>query len=93
MQLRDKITSSGIDPASPVMNFGESKGRGFDHVVILPTGPMKKWLADPQSALAAQSRAKFYVALTRARHSVAVAMDWKSAALPAGFAFYERPET
>lgn len=93
MQLRDKITSSGVDPTSPVMNFGESKGRGFDHVVILPTGPMQKWLADPQTALAAQSRARFYVAITRARHSVAVAMDWKSPALPAGFAFYERPET
>lgn len=93
MQLRDKITSSGVDPASPAMNFGESKGRGFDHVVILPTGPMQKWLADPQAALAAQSRARFYVALTRARHSVAVAMDWKSTAPPAGFAFYERPKT
>ncbi|WP_332770524.1 UvrD-helicase domain-containing protein [Phenylobacterium sp.] len=93
VQLRDKITSNGVDPSSPAVNFGESKGRGFDHVVILPTGPMKKWLADPDSDLAAQSRAKFYVALTRARHSVAVAMDWKSAVLPEGFAFYERPAT
>jgi DNA helicase II / ATP-dependent DNA helicase PcrA len=91
MQLRDKITSSGVDPASPVMNFGESKGRGFDHVVILPTGPMQKWLADPQTALAAQSRAKLYVAITRARHSVAIAMDWKPGPLPAGFTLYERP--
>ncbi len=93
MQLRDKVTAAGVDPSSPVMNFGESKGRGFDHVVILPTGPMQKWLVDPDSELAAQSRAKFYVALTRARHSVAVAMNWKSAALPAGFSFYQRPET
>ncbi len=93
MQLRDKITATGVDPLSPVMNFGESKGRSFDHVVILPTAPMQKWLADPNSNLADQSRAKFYVALTRARHSVAVAMDWKLADLPAGFAFYERPET
>ena len=93
MQLRDKVTATGFDPLSPVMNFGESKGRGFDHVVILPTGPMQKWLVDPGSELAAQSRAKFYVALTRARHSVAVAMDWKSGALPAGFSFYQRPET
>jgi DNA helicase-2/ATP-dependent DNA helicase PcrA len=54
---------------------------------------MQKWLADPQTALAAQSRAKLYVAITRARHSVAVAMDWKSAALPAGFVFYEHPQT
>jgi superfamily I DNA/RNA helicase len=89
VQLRDKITSSGVDPTLPALNFGESKGRGFDHVVILPTGPMKKWLADPSTELAAQSRAKFYVALTRARHSVAVAMDWNVASLPAGFSLYE----
>lgn len=93
MQLRDKITSSGVDPAWPVMNFGESKGRGFDHVVILPTVPMQKWLANPQAALAAQSRARLYVAITRAKHSVAIAMDWKSTALPTSFAFYESPQT
>ena len=66
------------------MNFGESKGRGFDQVVILPTGP-QKWLADRQTTLAAQSRARLYVATTRARHSVAVAMEWKAASLPTGF--------
>lgn len=89
MQLRDKITSSGVDKRSPAMNFGESKGRGFDHVVILPTAPMRSWLADHSADLAAQSRAKFYVALTRARHSVAITMDWGSAPLPAGFSMYE----
>lgn len=91
MQLRDKITSKGVDQASPAMNFGESKGRGFDHIVILPTRPMQEWLADPRSALAAQSRAKLYVAMTRARHSVAIAMDWEQGPLPAGFTLYERP--
>ncbi|MFD2029447.1 hypothetical protein ACFSKM_02170 [Ancylobacter dichloromethanicus] len=59
VQLRDKVTSRGVDPSSQAVNFGESKGRGFDHVVILPTDPMKQWLADPDSKLAAQSRAKF----------------------------------
>lgn len=89
MQLRDKITSVGVDKRWPAMNFGESKGRGFDHVVILPTEPMRSWLADPASALKAQSRAKFYVALTRGRYSVAIAMNWDSAPLPAGFSLYE----
>lgn len=89
MQLRDKITSSGVDKLLPAMNFGESKGRGFDHVVILPTGPMRDWLTDPETDLKPQSRAKFYVALTRSRHSVAVAMDWGSAPLPTGFSLYE----
>ena len=90
MQLRDSINSAGVDTGSPVMNFGESKGRGFDHVVVLPTTPMKKWLVDPTSELKAQSRAKFYVALTRGRLSVAVAMDWGTAPLPEGFSLYER---
>lgn len=90
MQLRDKVSSKGVDHRSPAMNFGESKGRGFDHVVILPTEPMRTWLSNPAMDLKAQSRARFYVALTRARHSVAVAMDLGSAPLPSGFLLYER---
>ncbi|NPU63713.1 UvrD-helicase domain-containing protein [Bradyrhizobium sp. 83012] len=90
MQLRDKITSSGVDKSSPVMNFGQSKGRGFDHVVILPTAPMQDWLVDHTVELKAQTRAKFYVALTRARLSVAIVMDWGAGPLPPGFSLYER---
>lgn len=90
MQLRDKITSLGVDRRWPAMNFGESKGRGFDHVVILPTEPMRRWLSDPTTELKPQSRAKFYVALTRGRHSVAIAMDWDTSPLPTGFSLYER---
>lgn len=77
-------------PAKAVVSMGESKGRGFDHVVILPTEPMRLWLSEPTTKLKPQSRAKFYVALTRARHSVAIAMDWGTAPLPAGFSLYTR---
>ena len=90
MQLRDKITSPGVDHRRPAMNFGESKGRGFDHVVILPTEPMRRWLSDPAIDLKPQTRAQLYVALTRGRHSVAIAMDWGSMRMPAGFSLYER---
>ncbi len=90
MQLRDKINSPGIDNRRPAMNFGESKGRGFDHVVILPTAPMRSWLSDHTVKLKPQSRAKFYVALTRGRHSVAIAMDWGDTPLPEGFSLYKR---
>lgn len=93
MQLRDKITSPGVDLAWPVMNFGESKGRGFDHVVILPTDPMRRWLSDSNTNLKPQSRAKLYVALTRGRHSVAIAMDWGTEPLPVGFTLYDRVKT
>lgn len=88
MQLRERIDSAGVDKQSPAMNFGESKGRGFDHVVIIPTEPMRRWLSKGEE-LKPQSRAKFYVALTRARHSVAIVMDWDSTPMPAGFSLYQ----
>lgn len=91
MQLRDKSNTAGVDPNAAVMNFGEAKGRGFNHVVILPTEPMKAWLKNSGSKLAAQSRARFYVALTRARYSVAIATDWGGDPLPEGFGFYDPP--
>jgi DNA helicase II / ATP-dependent DNA helicase PcrA len=91
MQLREKSTSAGVHPCAPVMNFGESKGRGFDHVIILPTQPMKAWLKNPATELKAKSRARFYVAMTRARHSVAIATDWAGDPLPSGFEIYQRP--
>lgn len=93
MQLRDKVSSKGVDREAPAMNFGESKGRGFDHVVILPTEPMRAWLMNPVKELKSQSRAKLYVALTRARHSVAVSMDLSTASVPTGFSLYVREKS
>jgi DNA helicase-2/ATP-dependent DNA helicase PcrA len=88
VQLRDKVTSAGVDKRFPIMNFGESKGRGFDRVVILPTGPMLKWLRNVDEELAPQTRARFYVALTRARHSVALVADWHNDDIPVGFSLF-----
>jgi len=60
-----------------VMNFGNAKGLAFDRVLIYPTGPINKWLKDRSSDLADTSRAKLYVAITRARFSVAFVYDYK----------------
>lgn len=90
MQLRDRVNSAGVDARWPVMNFGESKGRGFNDVVIVPTKPMQQWISKPETKLPPRSRAKLYVALTRARRSVAFAMDWGDTPPPAGFSLYER---
>lgn len=58
----------------PAMNIGVSKGRTFDRVLIFPTKPMKQFLADGDaSRLTAKER--MYVAVTRARHSVAFVID------------------
>lgn len=70
MQLRDSVrTLCSADYA--VGNFGDVKGRAFKHVLIYPTDPMRKWLSDHSSELKDQSRARLYVAITRAEASVA----------------------
>lgn len=60
------------------MNIGVSKGSTFDRVLIFPTQPMLKYIktGDP-SVLAAPER--LYVAVTRARYSVAFVVDRKYA--------------
>lgn len=75
VQLRENVKKE-VDEAFRVMNFGESKGLSFDRVLIYPTNPILKWLSDNNSELAPTSRSKFYVALTRARHSVGIIYDY-----------------
>ena len=54
----------------PAMNFGVAKGRTFDRVMIFPTRPMIQYLHDLDPT-ALKEREKLYVAVTRARYSVA----------------------
>ncbi|GHT08253.1 hypothetical protein AGMMS49532_02820 [Endomicrobiia bacterium] len=42
-----------------VFNFGESKGKTFERVLIYPTTDMKKWIVDNKSNLKNAARAKF----------------------------------
>jgi DNA helicase-2/ATP-dependent DNA helicase PcrA len=68
--LKDSIRTSTMD--LPSMNFGAAKGRTFDRVLIFPNEPIRKYLVNGNfSQLAQQTRARLYVAITRARHSVA----------------------
>ena len=54
----------------PAMNIGVAKGSTFERVLIFPTRPMRQFFAhrDPTKLSAPE---KLYVAVTRARHSVA----------------------
>ncbi|MBY5518302.1 UvrD-helicase domain-containing protein [Rhizobium leguminosarum] len=54
----------------PAMNFGISKGMTFDRVLIFPTKVMTAWLTTGDDKHIDGSRAKIYVAVTRARYSV-----------------------
>jgi len=62
--------------------FGKAKGKQFDNVLIVPTEPQKAFFLGDRTELdrgkTDKSKAQFYVALTRARHSVAILMDEKS---------------
>lgn len=70
MQLRENKKTI-VNENYSVMNFGEAKGLSFDRVLIYPTTPFIEWLKDNNAELKETSRSKLYVAITRARHSVA----------------------
>jgi DNA helicase-2/ATP-dependent DNA helicase PcrA len=76
IQLRDSIRTS-VNADFEVFNFGKSKGLTLDRVVIYPSQPMIKWLKDNTTVLTQAARAKFYVALTRPRSSVAIVLKNK----------------
>jgi DNA helicase II / ATP-dependent DNA helicase PcrA len=62
----------------PAMNIGQSKGSTCDRVLIFPTQPMLQYLrsGDPACLKAPEH---LYVAVTRARYSVAFAVHRKEA--------------
>lgn len=59
----------------PALNFGDSKGLQFDRVIIIPHGPIKKYMENCDMKHVSGSLSKFYVAITRAKHSVAFLHD------------------
>ncbi|PIZ53533.1 DNA helicase II [Candidatus Uhrbacteria bacterium CG_4_10_14_0_2_um_filter_41_7] len=60
----------------PNWNYGKSKGLTFERVLIYPTKDIKKWIKDNTQQLAESTRCKFYVAITRAKYSVAIVYDY-----------------
>lgn len=89
MQLRDKANVK-VNNNYRVMNFGESKGLSFDRTVIYPTKPMLEWILNHSKDLAAQSRSKLYVAVTRARYSVAIVYENKKNICVDGIKNYQK---
>ena len=57
------------------LDFGNAKGLEFDRVLIIPHGPIKKYLKSGDVNDVKGSLSKFYVAVTRAKHSVAFLYD------------------
>jgi DNA helicase-2/ATP-dependent DNA helicase PcrA len=55
-------------------NFGASKGQTYERVLIYPTPKMLNWLKNGEN-LEGEAKAKLYVAITRAKYSVAFVTD------------------
>lgn len=67
------------------LNFGIAKGLQFDHVLIVPTKPIERYLSTGELRHVDRARDKLHVAVTRARHSVGFAFNGESAVVPAQF--------
>jgi DNA helicase-2/ATP-dependent DNA helicase PcrA len=81
----DKRTEVNIN--YPALTFGKSKGKTYERVIIYPTSNIIKWINDNtfdftkfengKKKKIKDAKEKFYVALTRARHSVAFVFDYE----------------
>ncbi|MFH2107772.1 MAG: UvrD-helicase domain-containing protein [Chrysiogenia bacterium] len=68
--LKDSIRTSTME--LPSINFGMAKGRTFERVLIFPNKPICEYLAKKDSSqLKPRTKAGLYVAITRAKYSVA----------------------
>lgn len=75
----NRKTNTQLCDGHKTFNFGEVKGCGFDHVLILPTKKHMDFLSGKteifNSDKTDEAKNKFYVAITRARFSVAFLSD------------------
>lgn len=62
------------DPEWNPVNIGVSKGRTYERVAIMATDPIKKFI-EKKEYFSAKSASSFYVAVTRAKVSVAIVVD------------------
>lgn len=71
----DKKAKVGFQHDCDVSNYGGSKGATYERVVIIPVSTTLPFIERQVKIMSNQTRAKFYVACTRAKHSVVFAME------------------
>lgn len=71
----DKKTKIGFSHQCDVFNYGSSKGATYERVVIIPVSTTLPFIEKQAKISSNQTKAKFYVACTRAKHSVVFAVD------------------
>lgn len=70
-----KTTNIEFTNECRIINYGGSKGATYERTLILPVSTVLPFLMEQQYIAKDQTRAKFYVACTRAKHSVVIAVD------------------
>lgn len=75
--LRWSVSSKIPETSYPIniRNIGLSKGATYDHVIIVCTDAFKKFVKDGTIPTSEKAKSELYVAITRARYSVAFAYD------------------
>lgn len=71
----DKNAKIGFQHNCDVFNYGGSKGATYERVVIVPVSTTIPFLEEQAKIASNQTRSKFYVACTRAKHSVVFAVN------------------
>ena len=67
--------STKVPEGVSAINFRMCKGETVDHALIFPTGDMCKFLKGQQVELNDDTRVRFYIAVSRAKYSVAFAVS------------------
>lgn len=71
----NKKSKINFENNSVVFNYGSSKGATYERIVIIPVRTVVSFIEKQNPISADQTKAKFYVACTRAKYSVVFAMD------------------
>lgn len=71
----DKRANIKFKHTCKIFNYGTSKGQTFDRVVIIPVNTVLDFIFKGEKISALQTLSKFYVACTRARHSIVFVID------------------
>lgn len=70
----DKNAKIGFSHECNTFNYGGCKGATYNRTVIIPVGTVLPFITKQNPISSNQTKAKFYVACTRARYSVVIAM-------------------
>lgn len=71
----NKKTNIKFKHTCKTFNYGTSKGQTFDRAVIIPVNTVLDFIFQGEKIKAPQTLSKFYVACTRARHSIVFLID------------------